>query len=138
MEWEKINKEALIELREENKITNWIEARDWALKPNNFFRIGQRIISLAEKSKIFQEYTTLNDNFKQRLENKNRYQDEKNIGEKRPILESPSKRSDLADEDEEEEDDDEEEEERAEVESKASSSKKKSGKKKKKKNKNKK
>ncbi|PKY16266.1 hypothetical protein RhiirB3_428604 [Rhizophagus irregularis] len=35
------------------------------------------------------EYTTLNDNFKQRLENENRYQDEKKTGEKRPILGSP-------------------------------------------------
>ncbi|PKC00396.1 hypothetical protein RhiirA5_382492 [Rhizophagus irregularis] len=42
--------------------------------------------------------TTLNDNFKQRLENENRYQDEKKTGEKRPILESLSKWSDLEDE----------------------------------------
>ncbi|PKB92848.1 hypothetical protein RhiirA5_443164, partial [Rhizophagus irregularis] len=40
------------------------------------------------------EYTTLNDDFKKRLENENRHQDEKKIGEKRPILESPSKGSD--------------------------------------------
>ncbi|CAB4474004.1 unnamed protein product [Rhizophagus irregularis] len=61
---------------------------------------GHKIISLAEKSKIFEEYTTLNDNFKQRLENENRYQDEKKTGEKRPILESPSKWSDIEDEEE--------------------------------------
>ncbi|PKK61222.1 hypothetical protein RhiirC2_817136 [Rhizophagus irregularis] len=93
----KINIEAMDELRKEHKIQNWEEARNWALEKNNFFRLGQKIISLAEKSKIFQEYTTLNENFKQRLENENRYQDEKKIGEKRPILESPSKWSDLED-----------------------------------------
>ncbi|PKY28989.1 hypothetical protein RhiirB3_417582, partial [Rhizophagus irregularis] len=42
----------------------------------------------------------MNDNFKQRLENENRYQDEKKIGEKRPILESPSKWSEIEDEEE--------------------------------------
>ncbi|PKK60563.1 hypothetical protein RhiirC2_793138 [Rhizophagus irregularis] len=68
------------------------------MKPNNFFRLKQKIISLAEKSKIFQEYTTLNDNFKKRLENENHYQDVKKVREKRPILESPSKWSDIEDE----------------------------------------
>ncbi|PKB97253.1 hypothetical protein RhiirA5_367502, partial [Rhizophagus irregularis] len=42
----------------------------------------------------------MNDNFKQRLENENRYQDEKKIGEKRPILESPSKWNEIEDEEE--------------------------------------
>ncbi|PKY25384.1 hypothetical protein RhiirB3_414062, partial [Rhizophagus irregularis] len=42
----------------------------------------------------------MNDNFKQRLENENRYQDEKKIGEKRPILESLSKWSEIEDEEE--------------------------------------
>ncbi|PKK55459.1 hypothetical protein RhiirC2_802325, partial [Rhizophagus irregularis] len=117
----------------------------------------QKIISLVEKSKIFQEYTTLNENFKQRLENKNRYQDEKKIGEKRPILESPSKWSDIEDEEERnkafkafylekrqrelilspsinEDKEEDEEEEEEEVESKVSPSKKNSRKKKKKNN----
>ncbi|PKC50213.1 hypothetical protein RhiirA1_487048, partial [Rhizophagus irregularis] len=116
---------------------------------------------LAEKSKIFQEYTTLNENFKQRLENENRYQDEKKIGKKRPILESPSKWSDIKDEEKRnkafkafylekrqreltlspsinEDNEEDEEEEEEEVESKASPSKKNNGKKKKKKNNNKK
>ncbi|PKK62053.1 hypothetical protein RhiirC2_815548 [Rhizophagus irregularis] len=147
MEWEKINFEALKELREENGINSLLEARNWALEKNNFFRIGQKIISLAEKSKIFQEYTTLNDNFTKRLENENRYQDDKKIGEKRPILESPSKWSDLEDEEErnkilspsvnEEKEEDEAEEEEV-VEPKASPSKKNNGKKKKKKKNNKK
>ncbi|PKY29079.1 hypothetical protein RhiirB3_445565 [Rhizophagus irregularis] len=130
MEWEKINIEAVDELRKENGLNDWDDARNWALEKNNFFRLGQRIISLAEKSKIFQEYTTLNENFTKRLENKNRYQDEKKIGEKRPILESPSKWKE--DTEEEEEEVAEPEEEVAEQEK--SPSKKKSGKKKKKKN----
>ncbi|CAB4478998.1 unnamed protein product [Rhizophagus irregularis] len=162
MEWEKINIEAVDELRKEKGINNWDEAKNWALEKNNFFLLGQKIISLAEKSKIFQEYTTLNENFKQRLENENRYQDEKKTGEKRPILESPSKWSDLEDEEErnkafkafylekgqrelilspsvnEDKEEDEEEEEEEELEPKASPSKKNSGKKKKKKKNNKK
>ncbi|EXX55090.1 hypothetical protein RirG_228370 [Rhizophagus irregularis DAOM 197198w] len=160
----KINVEAVDELRKEHGIKNWDEAKNWALEKNNFFRLGQKIISLAEKSKIFEEYTTLNDNFKQRLENENHYQDEKKTGEKRPILESPSKWSDIEDEEErnkafkafylekrqreqlipspstneDKEGDEEEEEEEEELETKASPSKKNSGKKKKKKKNNKK
>ncbi|PKB96400.1 hypothetical protein RhiirA5_385363 [Rhizophagus irregularis] len=98
MEWERINTEALHLVSKENKINSMEKAKEWAMEKNNFFLLGQRIISLAEKMKIFQEYTTLNDNFKQRLENENRYQDEKKTGEKRPILESLSKWSDLEDE----------------------------------------
>ncbi|GBC47291.2 hypothetical protein GLOIN_2v1881393 [Rhizophagus irregularis DAOM 181602=DAOM 197198] len=162
MEWERINTEALRLVSKENKIDSMEKARDWAMEKNNFFHLGQRIISLAEQTKIFQEYTTMNDNFKQRLENENRYQDEKKIGEKRPILESPSKWSEIEDEEERskafnemykekrqreqlisfspsaiygiEEDTEEEEIEEKEVEPEASPSKKKSGKKKKKKN----
>ncbi|GET59600.1 hypothetical protein GLOIN_2v1881393 [Rhizophagus irregularis DAOM 181602=DAOM 197198] len=156
MEWEKINIEAVDELRKEQGINNYDEAKNWALEKNNFFLLGQKIISLAEKSKIFQEYTTLNENFKQRLENENRYQDEKKIGEKRPILESPSKWSDLEDEEERNKafkafylekrqrelilspsvKEDKEEEEEEELEPKASPSKKNSGSGKKKKKKN--
>ncbi|PKC12968.1 hypothetical protein RhiirA5_461634 [Rhizophagus irregularis] len=95
MEWDKINAEAIHAIRREHGISSQEEARKWAMDKNNFFLVGNKIISLAEQTKIFQEYTTLNDNFKKRLENENRYQDEKNIGEKRPILESPSKGSDL-------------------------------------------
>ncbi|GBC30853.2 hypothetical protein GLOIN_2v1881393 [Rhizophagus irregularis DAOM 181602=DAOM 197198] len=162
MEWERINTEALRLVSKENKIDSMEKAKDWAMERNNFFHLGQRIISLAEQTKIFQEYTTMNDNFKQRLENENRYQDEKKIGEKRPILESPSKWSEIEDEEERskafnemykekrqreqlisfspsaiygiEEDTEEEEIEEKEVEPEASPSKKKSGKKKKKKN----
>ncbi|PKY24063.1 hypothetical protein RhiirB3_387714 [Rhizophagus irregularis] len=100
MEWEKINAEAFSNFRKENGLKEWEETRKLALEPNNFFQLGHKIISLAEKSKIFEEYTTLNDNFKQRLENENRYQDEKHTGEKRPILESPMKEKEEEDSDE--------------------------------------
>ncbi|PKC01575.1 hypothetical protein RhiirA5_456152 [Rhizophagus irregularis] len=127
---------------------------------NNFFLVGNKIISLAEQTRIFQEYTTLNDDFKKRLENENRYQDEKKIGEKRPMLESPKKEEEPSDLDQFDEENsipeecwttnyqleegqkiqftmfDEEEEEEAEP--TASPSKKNSGKKKKKKKNNKK
>uniref|UniRef100_U9UJG0 Uncharacterized protein n=1 Tax=Rhizophagus irregularis (strain DAOM 181602 / DAOM 197198 / MUCL 43194) TaxID=747089 RepID=U9UJG0_RHIID len=76
-----------------------METKKLASEYNNFFRLGHKIISLAEKSKIFEEYTTLNDNFKQRLENENRYQDEKKTGEKRPMLESPKKEEEPLDSD---------------------------------------
>ncbi|PKK64514.1 hypothetical protein RhiirC2_869259 [Rhizophagus irregularis] len=145
MEWKKINEEALGEVRMEFGINTSAEARKWIMEENNYFYIGRKIISLAEKTKIFQEYTTLNDNFKQRLENENRYQDEKKIGEKRPILESPSVRSDLEAESDEEPGRIEidqpliftlrtEEEEDKEVVTEASPSEKNGGKKKKKKN----
>ncbi|PKY61304.1 hypothetical protein RhiirA4_486094 [Rhizophagus irregularis] len=91
MEWEKINTNALLEIREEKKIETWEDAKKWALEKNNFFRLGKKIIGLAEQNKIFLEYTTLNNDFKQRLKNENRYTDEKEIGEKRPTVESPSK-----------------------------------------------
>ncbi|PKK57553.1 hypothetical protein RhiirC2_797814 [Rhizophagus irregularis] len=159
MEWERINTEALHLVSKEKNIDSMEKAKVWAMERNNFFLLGQKIISLAEKTKIFQEYTTLNDNFKQRLENENRYQDEKKTGEKRPILESLIKWSDIEDEEERNkafaaaykeqrqrekllsfspmaiygiDEDTEEEEEVKEVEPEASPSKKKNGKKKKK------
>lgn len=48
------------------------------------------------------------EDFTQRLKNENRYQDEKEIGEKRPILESPSKLDWSPDQSIEEIEDDEE------------------------------
>ncbi|PKY61089.1 hypothetical protein RhiirA4_485592 [Rhizophagus irregularis] len=91
---------------------------------NNFFHLRQKLLSLAEQSKIFREYTTLNEDFEQKLKNKNRYQDEKTIGEKKPMLESPSKiktepgkhyrRSPMIKEEDEEQE--EEEEEKTEIE----------------------
>ncbi|PKY54022.1 hypothetical protein RhiirA4_472575 [Rhizophagus irregularis] len=40
---------------------------------------------------ILQEYTTLNDEFKNRLKDENRRTDEVEVEEKRPIVESPSR-----------------------------------------------
>ncbi|PKK55936.1 hypothetical protein RhiirC2_722178, partial [Rhizophagus irregularis] len=53
----------------------------------------QKIIGLAKQTQIFTEYTTLNDNFKQRMEIENRYQNNKKTGEKRLLLESLKKES---------------------------------------------
>jgi hypothetical protein len=58
MEWEKINTDALKEVSRENKIDSLEKAKEWAMEKNNFFLLGQRIIGLAEQSKIFAEYTT--------------------------------------------------------------------------------
>ncbi|PKY62603.1 hypothetical protein RhiirA4_489343 [Rhizophagus irregularis] len=55
------------------------------------FTIGRRVISLAEQNDIVRLYTTLNDGFEQRLKDENRYQDKKEIGDKRPIFDSPKK-----------------------------------------------
>ncbi|GBC50038.2 hypothetical protein GLOIN_2v1785337 [Rhizophagus irregularis DAOM 181602=DAOM 197198] len=93
MEWEKINIEVVDELRKENNIRTWEEAKAWVLTKNNFFRLGQKIIGLAEQTQIFTEYTTLNDNFKQRMEIENRYQNNNKTGEKRLLLESLKKES---------------------------------------------
>lgn len=59
------------------------------MEKNNFMLMGYKIISLAEQSKILQEYTALNDDFTARLKDENFLTDERKIGEKRPILESP-------------------------------------------------
>lgn len=58
------------------------------MKENNFLLLEQKIISLAEQNEILQEYTTLNNDFQKRLD-ENYMTDEREIGEKRPILESP-------------------------------------------------
>ncbi|CAB4446294.1 unnamed protein product [Rhizophagus irregularis] len=49
----------------------------------------RRVVELAEEQNII-EYLGLNDDFKKRLEDVNRYQDDKETGDKRPILESPA------------------------------------------------
>ncbi|PKY56784.1 hypothetical protein RhiirA4_477328 [Rhizophagus irregularis] len=81
---------------EEQNINDWQDVKNWAMEKNNFFHLGQKLLSLVEQSKIFREYTTLNEDFEQRLKNKNRYQDENTIGEKKPMLESPSKLSPIS------------------------------------------
>ncbi|PKY52613.1 hypothetical protein RhiirA4_470358 [Rhizophagus irregularis] len=90
MEWEKINIDAIMELKEEMDIDGMETFNEWMKEENNFFLLGKKIISLAEQNKILLEYTTLNDDFTKSLRDENRYQDEKEVGDKRPILESPS------------------------------------------------
>uniref|UniRef100_U9TRH0 Uncharacterized protein n=3 Tax=Rhizophagus irregularis TaxID=588596 RepID=U9TRH0_RHIID len=62
----------------------------------------QKLISLAEQNAIMREYTTLNDEFGQRLKDENRYQDKREVGDKRPIFDSPKKSESSESESEEE------------------------------------
>uniref|UniRef100_U9SP98 Uncharacterized protein n=1 Tax=Rhizophagus irregularis (strain DAOM 181602 / DAOM 197198 / MUCL 43194) TaxID=747089 RepID=U9SP98_RHIID len=62
--------------------TNNNKTKDVELTKNFFYK---ETISIKE-------HTTLNDDFKKRLKDENRKTGEKEIGEKRPILESPQKR----------------------------------------------
>ncbi|RGB22647.1 hypothetical protein C1646_677699 [Rhizophagus diaphanus] len=88
MEWENINREALRLIKNEHGLNEPGQVKGWAMKTNNFMMLSQRIISMAKQSDIMREYTTLNDDFKKRLKDEDRKTDEKEIGEKRPILES--------------------------------------------------
>ncbi|PKC66523.1 hypothetical protein RhiirA1_459608 [Rhizophagus irregularis] len=54
--------------------------------------IDQEGTSMAKQCEIMHEYTTLNDDFTKRLKDENCKQDEREVGEKRPMLESPSPR----------------------------------------------
>ncbi|CAB4431943.1 unnamed protein product [Rhizophagus irregularis] len=90
MEWEKINVEAVTTMKDEMKIQGMENFNQWMQKENNYLLLGKKIISLAEQNEILLEYTTLNNDFTKRLKDNNRYQDEKEVGDKRPILESPA------------------------------------------------
>ncbi|PKY63367.1 hypothetical protein RhiirA4_492031 [Rhizophagus irregularis] len=90
MEWEKINLEAVTMMKDEMNIQGLEIFNQWMQKENNYLLLGKKIISLAEQNEILLEYTTLNNDFTKRLKDNNRYQDEKEVGDKRPILESPS------------------------------------------------
>ncbi|CAB4445789.1 unnamed protein product [Rhizophagus irregularis] len=90
MEWEKINMEAVTTMKEEMNIQGMENFNQWMQKENNYLLLGKKIISLAEQNEILLEYTTLNNDFTKRLKDNNRYQDEKEVGDKRPIWESPS------------------------------------------------
>ncbi|EXX78499.1 hypothetical protein GLOIN_2v1777702 [Rhizophagus irregularis DAOM 181602=DAOM 197198] len=92
MEWEKINRDALRLIKNEHGLNEPGQVKSCAMKSYNFMMLGQRVISMEEQSDIMREYTTLNDDFKKRLKDENRKTDEKEIGEKRPILESPPPR----------------------------------------------
>ncbi|GET64106.1 hypothetical protein GLOIN_2v1711901 [Rhizophagus irregularis DAOM 181602=DAOM 197198] len=65
-------------------------------------------VTIPQISYILEKNIKSWEDFTQRLKNENRYQDEKEIGEKRPILESPSKLDWSPDQSIEEIEDDEE------------------------------
>ncbi|RGB30654.1 hypothetical protein C1646_765080 [Rhizophagus diaphanus] len=91
-ELENINMDALQEVKLENGLEamGHLDFKNWALETNNFLMLSKRVISKAEQNAIFREYLALNDDFTKRLKDENRKTDEKEIGEKRPTLESPS------------------------------------------------
>ncbi|POG73962.1 hypothetical protein GLOIN_2v1771953 [Rhizophagus irregularis DAOM 181602=DAOM 197198] len=93
MEWEKINLQAVQDILQEHNLDGLENFRVWAMEKNNFFHVGNTIISLVEQNKIMEKYTTLNDNFTKRLKDENRYKNDNEIGEKRVALESPSRES---------------------------------------------
>ncbi|PKY49349.1 hypothetical protein RhiirA4_527513 [Rhizophagus irregularis] len=90
MEWEAINLVAIEEKQEEENLGGQEEVNQWLAKQDNMSAMRRRVIELAEEQNNFEKYTTLNDDFTKRLEDVNRHQDEKEAGDKRPILESPS------------------------------------------------
>ncbi|PKY61792.1 hypothetical protein RhiirA4_487274 [Rhizophagus irregularis] len=92
MEWEAISLVVLEEKQEEQKLEGLEEVSKWMTKQENMLSVRKRVIELAEQQSDLDsgEYWTLNDDFTKRLEDVNRYQDEKETGDKRPILESPS------------------------------------------------
>ncbi|PKY48308.1 hypothetical protein RhiirA4_524887 [Rhizophagus irregularis] len=95
MEWEAISLVALEEKQEEEELEGQEEVSKWLTKQENMLNLRKRVIELAEQQNDLDsgEYWTLNDDFTKRLEDVNRYQDEKETGDKRPILESPSART---------------------------------------------
>ncbi|PKB97485.1 hypothetical protein RhiirA5_433066 [Rhizophagus irregularis] len=93
MEWEKINLQVMQDILQEHNLDGLENFRVWAMEKNNFFHVGNTIISLVEQNKIMEKYTTLNDNFTKRLKDENRYKNDNEIGEKRVALESPSRES---------------------------------------------
>uniref|UniRef100_U9UEH9 Uncharacterized protein n=1 Tax=Rhizophagus irregularis (strain DAOM 181602 / DAOM 197198 / MUCL 43194) TaxID=747089 RepID=U9UEH9_RHIID len=121
MEWEKINVEAVDELRKEHGIRNWNEAKNWALEKNNFFRLGQKIIKSLSKWSDIEDEEERNKAFKAFYLEKRQ----------RELIQSPSVKEDN-------EENEEAEEEEEELEPETSPSKKNGGKKKKKKKNNKK
>lgn len=48
-----------------------------------YFAISKEIVRVAEKSKVIEEFTMLNDNFTNRMKDENREVDEKHISDKR-------------------------------------------------------
>ncbi|PKY56256.1 hypothetical protein RhiirA4_476417 [Rhizophagus irregularis] len=92
MQWEAISLVALEEKQEEQNLEGQEEVSKWLTKQENMLDLRKRVIELAEQQIGSEtgDYWTLNDDFTKRLEDVNRYQDEKETGDKRLILESPS------------------------------------------------
>lgn len=94
MEWEHIRQEVIYNIKREQDLKNVEDTKAWMMKTNNFLMLGHKIIiDRAEKSEILHEYIILNEDFKKWLKDKNWKQDEKEVGEKRPMMESPGSRS---------------------------------------------
>ncbi|PKY58045.1 hypothetical protein RhiirA4_479610 [Rhizophagus irregularis] len=89
MEWTIIQGETIKEMREETQIFGKEEFKNWMLQEANYLIVAKKIIVRTENHGLFQEFAEMNEDFSKRLEDENRYQDNKEIGEKRPILESP-------------------------------------------------
>ncbi|PKY59161.1 hypothetical protein RhiirA4_481678 [Rhizophagus irregularis] len=91
MEWENINAQAIDEIEETATEEEMRNLMSGSPSKKNHMKIGQKVISLAEQSDLIRLYTTLNDGFEKRLKDENRYKDKKDIGDKRPIFDSPKK-----------------------------------------------
>ncbi|PKY60950.1 hypothetical protein RhiirA4_485300 [Rhizophagus irregularis] len=89
MEWTSIQGESIEEMREETQISGKEEFQAWMRKDENYLILAKKIIVKTENHGLFQIFVEMNEDFTKRLEDENRYQDNKEIGAKRPILESP-------------------------------------------------
>ncbi|CAB4403152.1 unnamed protein product [Rhizophagus irregularis] len=89
MEWKAIQGEIIDEIKEEKKMSGMNDFRKWMNEEKNYLILAKKVIIRAENHGLFQVFTEMNEDFSKRLEDENRYQDNKEIGDKRPILESP-------------------------------------------------
>ncbi|PKY55447.1 hypothetical protein RhiirA4_504256 [Rhizophagus irregularis] len=89
MEWKAIQGEIIDEIKEEKKMSGMNDFRKWMNEEKNYLILAKKVIIRAENHGLFQVFTEMNEDFSRRLEDENRYQDNKEIGDKRPILESP-------------------------------------------------
>lgn len=89
MEWDAINTVAVEEAQEKQNLEGVEETNNWLKKQANVTLVKKRVIEIAEQQNDIEQYMTLNDDFTKRLEDVNRYQDEKEVGDKRPVKESP-------------------------------------------------
>jgi hypothetical protein len=89
MEWEAIQGAAINEVKEEKKMYGLEDFKKWMREEDNYLILAKKIIFRAENNGLFQVFAEMNEDFTKRLEDENRYQDNKEIGNKRPIFESP-------------------------------------------------